>query len=347
MNRNLNTNQTTQYQCPHCGVLLETDQPISGTQVNCPECGRDFVARPLESMTRSVLRMLQKPFSRMTKRRLLFLVPVLAGILLLFGALGRKPRAGDAKNVTLPGGATMRMVCCPAGTFTMGGDSSDAEKPFLHVKLSQGFWMAETEVTQAQWKSVMGTTVGHQARKAKESERARGHWTMPELKGEGADYPMYYVSWEEAKEFCDRCTKAGVSLQLPTEAQWEYACRAGSTGKYGGTGLIDDMGWYGKEGFPAAFKNDTHPVGQKKANAWGLFDMHGNVQEWCADWYDERYYAKSPGKDPQGPDSGKSRTLRGGSCHWDASLCTSATRIAGRPDYRSSDVGFRPVRTRK
>ena len=158
------------------------------------------------------------------------------------------------------------------------------------VVLTEGFWMAKYEVTQKQWESVMGTTVREQRDKSDASMS---------LRGEGDDYPMYFVSWDEAQEFC---RKAGHGLQLPTEAQWEYACRAGTEAALGsGMNLtnasVDDaageVAWY------AGNAEGTQAVGQKPGNGWGLYDMHGNVAEWCADgpW---EYPAGGTSTDPAG-----------------------------------------------
>ena len=233
-------------------------------------------------------------------------------------------QAGEVKTILLPGGEKMEMVWCPAGAFMMGSPSGflgiggevgrwDVEMQH-RVTLTKGFWMAKTGVTQGQWKSVMGSNPS---------------WYK------GDDLPMESVSWEDCQEFC---RKAGMGLRLPTEAQWEYACRAGATGDYAGTGKLDDMGWYEDNS-----GDQTHPVGQKAPNAWGLYDMHGNVWEWCADWYDDGYYEKSPGRDPEGPASGGSRVLRGG-CYWnDPRSCRSASRDGDFPGYRRRNYGFRPV----
>lgn len=219
--------------------------------------------------------------------------------------------------VTLSGGATMEMVWCPAGTFMMGRlNGYDSEKPLHQVTLTKGFWIGRTEVTQAQWLSVMGDNPSR-------------------FKGE--DLPVETVSWNDAKKFC---RKAGKGMQLPTEAQWEYACRAGSTGPYSGTGKLDEMGWntdYYRDA------HQTHPVGTKQPNAWGLYDMHGNVWEWCADWYGD--YPDGAVTDPQGPTSGAMRVQRGGS--WDNTdgYCTSSYRSCGGLTGADSRDGFRLVRT--
>ena len=221
---------------------------------------------------------------------------------------------------------------CPPGTFLMGSPSSEPGR-YNHEKqhrvtLTRGFWMLETEVTQAMWKSVMGTSIRQQHDKANTS------WS---LGGEGSDYPMYHVSWEECRSFCEKLSeKLGLTVSLPTEAQWEYACRAGTTGAYAGD--LGKMGWYDSNS-----RHGTHPVGQKKPNAWGLYDMHGNVWEWCQDWYDEDYYTESPTSDPTGPNSGSNRVYRGGGWIDDAQDCRSASRNWHSPDYRINYLGFRPV----
>lgn len=147
------------------------------------------------------------------------------------------------------------------------------------------------------------------------------------------------MSWEDAVEFCDRLSRAtGKAYRLPTEAEWEYACRAGTTGPYAGN--LDEMGWYyGNSGIY------LRPVGQKKPNGFGLYDMHGNVYEWCMDWYSKNYYSHSPNADPTGPPTGSERVMRGG-C-WiigDVESMRSASRRSFKPDVRNYILGFRVVR---
>ncbi|MBQ4142523.1 MAG: SUMF1/EgtB/PvdO family nonheme iron enzyme [Thermoguttaceae bacterium] len=228
---------------------------------------------------------------------------------------------------------------CPAGSFLMGSPSSesgrDSDETQHSVTLTRGFWMLETEVTQAMWQSVMGTSIRQQRDKVDTS------WS---LAGEGSDYPMYFVSWEECRSFCEKLSeKLGLTVSLPTEAQWEYACRAGTTGAYAGD--LGEMGWYDEED-----TGSTHPVGQKKPNAWGLYDMHGNVWEWCQDKYGSNYYTESPTSDPCNLDSSEPwRVYRGGCWLCDAQGCRSAIRSAFwpddrfTPDCRSNNLGFRPV----
>lgn len=171
--------------------------------------------------------------------------------------------------------------------------------------------MAKYPVTQKQWKSVMGNNPSH---------------------FKGGRLPVEYVTWFDCMRFCRK-----TGLSLPTEEQWEYACRAGSTGAYAGSGNLAEMGWNDRH------IDSTQPVGKKRPNAWGLYDMHGNVWEWCADWYDSGYFAKSPATDPEGPDSGKDRVLRGGGYWYGRQDCRSSARGRGIPGGRNRRFGFRPV----
>ena len=214
-------------------------------------------------------------------------------------------------------------------TVYVGGEPGRESNETQHrVTLTRGFWMLETEVTQAMWQSVMGTSIRQQ------HDKANTPWG---LRGEGSDYPMYYVSWEECRSFCEKLSeKLGLTVSLPTEAQWEYACRAGTTGAYAGD--LGEMGWYDEDWGTGS----THPVGQKKPNAWGLYDMHGNVLEWCQDRYDS--YSTSPTSDPCNLDSSDwDRVCCGGSWSSNARRCRSASRGRSAPDDRDNDLGFRPV----
>ena len=227
-----------------------------------------------------------------------------------------RSKAGAIKSILLPGGATMAMVWCPPGSFMMGSPAGEEGRGYDEIQhpvtLTKGFWMAKYPVTQEQWRSVMGNNPA-------------------EHKGE--NLPVENVNWNDCMEFCQ---KAGNGMVLPTEAQWEYACRAGSMEAYGGTGQLEEMGWNRENS-----GNETHPVGQKLANAWGLYDMHGNVWEWCADRYGE--YQDGPETDPPGVASGVFRVLRGGGYWGVPPGCRSAIRNWDNPGYRYRSYGFRPV----
>ena len=204
---------------------------------------------------------------------------------------------------------------CPAGTFMMGtpapedGHRSYVDETQHQVTLTKGFWIMETEVTQQQWKAIMGKNPSH---------------------FKGKSLPVENVTWDACQDFCEKCKQLGMPVQLPTEAQWEYACRAGTTEDYAGN--LDEMAWYD-------VINGPRPVGKKKANAWGLYDMHGNVWEWCQDWFGD--YPKGSVTDPTGVSSSFFRVARSGGWDNSAGFCRSANRIYSKPDRQG--VGFRCV----
>lgn len=257
-----------------------------------------------------------------------------------------KVRAQGEDNLTFTvSGVTFKMVQVKGGTFTMGctseqgGDCESDEKPSHSVTLSD-YWIGETEVTQALWKAVMGTEPTY-----------AGGWT--DEYGHGSSYPAYRVSWEEAVQFCNKLNSkvsgqlpSGWKFALPTEAQWEYAARGGnkkSGYRYAGGNTIGEVAWYEVNSYDKGSGSPdygTHPVKGKKPNALGLYDMSGNVWEWCSDWYSSDYYSVSPSSNPQGPSSGSYRVLRGGSWGSYARSC----RVSNRGDFpvdRSYGYGFR------
>ena len=212
----------------------------------------------------------------------------------------------------------MELVLMPAGEFEMGSNDGDRdEKPVHTVKITKPFYLSTTEVTQAQYEAVMGTNPS---------------------RFKGPDLPVEEVSWEVAMEFCKKLSaKENKPYRLPTEAEWEYACRAGTKTNYCFGNNEDDLGdyaWYDKNA-----GKQTHPVGQKKPNAWGLYDMHGNVYEWCADWYGD--YPGETLIDPAGPTTGVIRVLRGGGWLSGARYCRSAYRLRFGPGFRYYSLGFR------
>ncbi len=216
------------------------------------------------------------------------------------------------------------MILVPAGEFMMGSPSGKGaydEYP-QHRVYVDAFYMDEYEVTMSQYMAFI---------------RATGHRGLPDWVSKYApsdNCPVVGVSWDDAVAYAQ-----WVGKRLPTEAEWEYACRAGSAMKYSfgnDEGRLGEYAWYDKNS-----GGKTHPVGQKKPNNWGLYDMHGNVWEWCSDWHDSKYYQSSPSKNPKGPANGRYRVLRGGSWGHYASYIRSAYRDIGTPVDTRSGVGFR------
>ena len=240
------------------------------------------------------------------------------------------PKAGERKTVSV-NGVEFAFRWCPAGTFMMGSPTSEDgrcdDETQHRVTLTKGFWMMETQVTQKQWKAVMGSNLSN-------------------FKGD--DLPVEQVSWNDCQEFCKKCVQLGFPVQLPTEAQWEYACRAGSTTAYfWGNALNGDKANCDGR-YPCGtttegkYLGKTTPVGSYQSNAWGLYDMHGNVYEWCQDWYGD--YPSGSVTDPAGPSSGSYRVIRGGGWLYYARRCRSADRCGNVPADRISSLGFRVVR---
>jgi formylglycine-generating enzyme required for sulfatase activity len=218
----------------------------------------------------------------------------------------------------------MEFVLIPAGAFTMGAiDSYSDEQPIRTVRISRPFYLGKYEVTQAQWKAVMGYN----------PSAWRGQRNLP----------VEQVSWEDVQEFLRRLnTEEGrTRYRLPTEAEWEYAARAGTTTAYSfgnDVSRLDEYAWYGGNA-----AHSSHPVGQLKPNTWGLHDMHGNVWEWVHDWYET--YPTGTVTDPQGPAAGVSRVFRGGGRSNVAWRCRSSSRGYRPPESRLDAVGFRVLRT--
>jgi formylglycine-generating enzyme required for sulfatase activity len=191
---------------------------------------------------------------------------------------------GDAKTVDLFNGVKLELVWIPPGEFMMGSnDGQPNEKPEHRVTMTHGFWMGKYKVTQEQYEAVIGKNPSY---------------------FNGAQLPVETVSWNDAVRFC-----RNIGARLPTEAEWEYACRAGTRTRYdnGDRGIpLGRAGWYSENS-----SGVTHPVGLRGRNPWGLYDMLGDVWEWCTDWYGNDYYTQSPESDPTGPSSGMFRVWRG------------------------------------
>lgn len=241
--------------------------------------------------------------------------------------------SGKSFVADLGGGVKMELLSIPAGTFTMGSPESEEGRFYdesqVRVRITKPFYLGKTEVTQAQWKAVMGNNPSY-------------------FKGD--NLPVEKVSWEDAMAFCRKLTErerkkglpAEYTFTLPTEAQWEYACRAGTTTRFcsgDSESALSKVAWRdGNSG------KKTHPVGTKSPNAWGLYDMHGNVWEWCSDWYAESLLG---GNDPAGAKSGSRRVFRGGSWCNSARDCRSALRNGISPGNRINSLGFRVALVRE
>ncbi|MGL4551232.1 MAG: SUMF1/EgtB/PvdO family nonheme iron enzyme [Gemmataceae bacterium] len=248
------------------------------------------------------------------------------------------------------GAAEMRLALVPAGRFLMGspaGEDRRHDDEFQHpVEITRPFWFGVYPVTQAQYRRVMGVNPSSFSALGEDAHLVPGPDT--------GDFPVETVSWDDAVEFCGRLTRleGGGAYRLPSEAEWEYACRAGTTGEFHyGEWLSSRLA-----NFDGETPYRTHevgpalgrpcPVGQYAPNAWGLYDMHGNLDEWCHDWYEEDYYRHSPAADPPGPESGEMRVLRGGTWSNGGRFCRSAFRWRASPDMRQHEKGFRVVRER-
>lgn len=236
----------------------------------------------------------------------------------------------------------MTLVYVPSGVFTMGSNDGESdEKPMRGVEISKGFYMGQYEVTQSQFSLIMGRNPSH-FQTGKVLEKGGLFRKAKKVEIRTANHPVEQVSWKDAVEFCRRLSRTdGRAYGLPTEAQWEYACRAGASTAFSfGTRIsgLRDHGWYKSNS-----DGKTHPVGSRKPNAFGLFDMHGNVWEWCSDWYGSDYYSKAFSIDPENKESATFRVLRGGSWDEDASSCRSANRYRYDPANRFDSDGFRVV----
>ena len=253
-----------------------------------------------------------------------------------FAVPGAERQADDAVGPCLTlsiGNAWQGFRWIPPGCFVMGSPVDEAERgsaEVLHeVQLSRGFWLADTACTQALWMAVWPVNPSHFA--------------------DDARNPVENVAWHDAQRFIGELNRRlpGLQARLPTEAEWEYACRAGTTTpfSFGTTVSTDEVNYHGgfpyPGGEPGPYRQRTLPVGSLPPNAWGLYEMHGNVWEWCEDWYAD--YPTEPQIDPRGPTFGKMRVLRGGTWSDPARYARSATRSRIEPAYRPRSTGFRLV----
>ena len=254
--------------------------------------------------------------------------------------------AAKASLKTITNLIAMKLTLIPAGEFEMGSSkaedprASDAEQPRHHVRITRPFYMGVTEVTQGQYRAVTGQS--------------------PSFTQGPDDLAVEQVSWLDAVAFCNTLSTrekltpyyrvngwavtiaGGNGYRLPTEAEWEYACRAGTTTIYSfgnDASQLGDFAWIGMNS-----GGRFHPVAEKPANPFGLHDMHGSVFEWCWDAFDAGYYRQSPPDDPTGPSAAPNRVFRGGGCTHGPESQRSADRSSGAPDFRNLALGFRVAR---
>ena len=243
---------------------------------------------------------------------------------------------GESGTVTLPGNVPLTMIYVPAGSFMMGSPSYEQDRttfegPQHEVTLTQGFWTGTEEITKAQWEAVMGTTP----------------WSGEGMLSEDPASPAVWIDWNDAHDFVEALNVlTGQTFRLPTEAEWEFACRGGTTTRYywgddPGYTAIGDNAWWTGNAWDAG-ERYAHVAGLKSVNPMGLYDMAGNVWEWCEDWYGG--YSGSPETDPSGPVTGAFRIIRGGALDTDAPECRSAYRADTFQSTRSYSIGFRVVR---
>jgi formylglycine-generating enzyme required for sulfatase activity len=278
---------------------------------------------------------------RMTKRTWMLVAGmVIVAVAVAWAWMATHPRNTDTfRRVDLGNGVTMDFVWIPAGDFMMGSPTNEvghSDDETLHqVKIAKGFWMGKYEVTQKQYAAVMGTN--------------------PSQFDLGGSYPVDTVSWDDAVAFCTKVKeRAGLEMRLPTEAEWEYACRAGTTTAYYTGDTKADLARAGcfngnaERGIKIwkwdRRRQEPRSVGWHQPNAWGLYDMHGNMWEWCADWYGP--YDVGMVENPTGPVTGNVRVLRGGSWDFLARCCRSAYRYWYDPSFRDHYDGFRCVLVR-
>jgi formylglycine-generating enzyme required for sulfatase activity len=267
------------------------------------------------------------------------------------------------RDIETAPGVKMRLVLIPAGEFLMGTPENEEIREEIEtphrVRLTQPFWVGKYEVTVEQYRAfVQSTRYQTDAEKAGEAFGYKdGEFDLHEgitwsnaMPDQTDSHPVTCASWNDATAFCAWLSRKAVgACRLATEAQWEYACRGGTSTQFhsGDTISTEQANYNGDHphagGLKGVYRRKTLPVGTLPANAWGLHDMAGNVLEWCADWYDEDYYKASPAEDPPGASRGEERVLRGGSWDFCPVHCRSASRGSFQPWVTSASFGFRVV----
>jgi formylglycine-generating enzyme required for sulfatase activity len=251
----------------------------------------------------------------------------------------------QSKNYTeTAGGLNLEMIWVPEGTFNMGSETGEDDERPVHAVTLDGFWMGKYEVTNAQWRRFLAESGYEGAREATDDYLL--HFKPDTPFSSDDNYPVFYISWFNAKAFCAWLSyRTGLSYTLPTEAQWEYAARAGNSGKWcfgdDGSQLVR-CAWFGDNS-----GGKTHPVGTKEPNAFGLHDMHGNVGEWCLDWDNSEYYKHSPSRNPANFESGENRSLRGGSWRCTLNNLATANRHRNPPKNANYYIGLRVLRAQE
>jgi formylglycine-generating enzyme required for sulfatase activity len=322
------------YKCPICGRRNDIDNTFE-----CVKCARDYLC--IEHYNK-ISRCCEECAEQEANKEKLLIENAAMRVELIKRADETRKNEASLPIIDLGNGVLMEYVLIPAGDFMMGSNERIGENPVHRVEIVKPFYMSKYEVTQEQYERITGINPSH---------------------FRGIKHPVEQVSWNSAKEFCILLSqRMGFSFSLPTEAQWEYACRAGSTGKWcfgDDENELNEYAWYfrnsgdnqltGENNFNELIENNckSHPVGEKKPNAFGLYDMHGNVWEWCLDWFDEKYYGQSTTYDPQGPWQGLSCVLRGGGWNSDALDCRSANRSRDVIDDRNDLLGFRVIAARR
>ena len=295
-------------------ITYDTDKAGSVGDVYCSTDGGRTWGEPLRQVTGDVNKQVQAGSHRIVW-------DVLAEREKLAGAnICFKVEANSGRFTV--NGVSFEMVRVECGTFRMGAtseqeDEADGDEKPVHSVTLSSYYIGKTEVTQTLWQAVMGSNPSY---------------------FKGADLPVENVSWNDCQEFIQKLNRlTGRNFRLPTEAEWEFACRGGNNSrgyKYSGSNNLGSVAWYdGNSG------NKTHPVGTKAPNELGIYDMSGNVWEWCADWYGD--YSSGAQTNPTGPYGGSTRVLRGGSWYGIARYCRSSLRSLNNPSNRNYNLGLR------
>jgi formylglycine-generating enzyme required for sulfatase activity len=259
------------------------------------------------------------------------------------------------RNVEITNAIGMKFRLIRPGRFLMGSPDREQDRSSdehqHEVTLTRAFYLGVYPVTQAEWTSVMGSNPSHFQTRQTRQTLPSPWFSSEQIGNENVDFPVECVSWDAAQAFLGKLNAShgmsGVRYRLPSEAEWEYACRAGTTSPFSFGGVLQGDQANCDGNYPYGTRS-TGPylgrpsvVGSYGANGFGLSDMHGNVYEWCEDWYGEDYYSSSPSEDPAGPSSGFSRVLRGGSWRYGAYFCRSARRNFRVPAFSNRFLGFR------